>query len=160
MGTFIIVFIVGNIILVCNNAENDSFEAFNALMAFFLIMYLIASFFNWITADKEETKDEQEKGLMWYAWWIIIFIFGAGTLRISVVPFIAFTVIMFSWLIVHISSLISKKIAKHKAYEVSKKPIENNQLDKLEKLALLKSQGTLTNEEFAEQKAKILNKIK
>jgi len=67
---------------------------------------------------------------------------------------------MFSWLIVHISSLISKKIAKHKAYEVSKKPIENNQLDKLEKLALLKSQGTLTNEEFAEQKAKILNKIK
>jgi len=64
MGTFIIVFIVGNIALICSNAENDSFEAFNVLMAVFLIMYLIASFFNWITADKEETKDEQEKGLM------------------------------------------------------------------------------------------------
>ena len=162
MGTFIIVFIVGNIILIGNNSENYAFEAFNGMMFFFLIMYLIASFFNWITKDNKATKEEQEKGLMWYAWWIIIFIFGgsatARTLRISVVPYMAFVVIMLAWLIIHISLLIGKKIAKHKAYEESTKPIENSQLHKLEKLTILKLQGALTDEEFEEQKEKILRK--
>ena len=104
MNRFILVLIFGNLVLVCNNAENDSFAGFNGLMAFFLVMYLIGRLADYIG----ETKD--------------------------------------------------KALAKYKEHK-NNKIAEDKYLDKLEKLAILKLQGALSDKEFEELKSKILRKM-
>lgn len=159
MVKWVSIVMIGNIMLLCCDAENDSITAFNGFLLFLLSMYIIASFFNWITADKKEIDEKQKEGLMWYAWWIIILIFGVSalgrTVGINPIPFMTFITIMFLWLITHIFLLIHKKIIK---YKKAKTPIEDKYLDKLGKLSVLRLQGAITDEEFEEQKSKIMKK--
>ena len=166
--TILIICIIGNILLLYNEAEYDSFLAFNGFLLFLLIIHVIVEFLNWITVDKNESIEKQEQEKVWYEWWFMVLVFGmiilGKTIHFSEMPLVIFTIIMFLWLFIHITSRVviktNKKITKYKENKIAEIPFKDNQLDKLEKLAILKLQGALTDEEFEEQKAKVLKKIK
>jgi hypothetical protein len=161
--TIFIICIIGNILLVYNKAEYDSFIGFNGFLLFLLIIHVIAEFLNWITADKNESAEKKEEGKMWYVWWFLSLIFFgpavARASRFSIMPMVIFVSAMFLWLLSHITSCIIIKTKKYKENKIAKTPFNDNQLEKLEKLAILKLQDALTDEEFEELKAKILKKM-